>query len=361
MNILTRYLLREFYKLLCFFIFGFILVYIVFDIIENAGRFAQAGMTIAGIASYMMLQIPEIVSLLTPVAVLMATIISLGVMDNRNELVAMKASGISLLRFTVPVLLSAFAISVALTALNETILPDLKAQTSYIREVIVKNREPNVYYKDKFWHKGQNSIYEIGSYDPENQVLLDVTYYGFDQDFNLDIRIDAQRAQYVNNHWRFYMGLYQKMESHGNYAAHVFHSKDMLLPEVPDDFTRLAKPTSEMNMVELADLINKIEVEGYDARSYKVDMYAKMSSPLSCLVIAFIGIPLVLFRSKGKENRIARAIVIGSALALFYWVGSSFIASTLGYQGLIPPFLAAWLPNILFIMLGLWLYSHTPQ
>ncbi len=361
MNILTRYLLKEFYKLFCFFVLGFIVIYIVFDIIENANRFAQAGLTLAGIASYMLLQIPEIVSLLTPVAVLMATIISLGVMDNRNELVAIKSSGISLLRFTVPVLLSAFAVSVGIMVLNETALPGIKAQTEYIREVIIKRRPANVYYQHKFWHKGQNSIYEIGSYDPENQVMRDVTYYGFDKDFNLAMRLDAKRAQYVNGHWRFYMGLYQQMESRGNYTATAFRTKDMLLPELPADFTRLAKPTSEMNMVELSELIAKIEAEGYDARSYLVDMYGKLSSPFAGLIIAFIGIPLVLFRTKGKENRIARAIVVGSALALLYWVGSGFVASTLGYQGVIPPLLAAWLPNILFTMLGLWLYSHVPQ
>ena len=366
MSILTRYLLKEFIKLFMFFIIGFIAIYVVIDVIENANRFAEAGLNAATMASYMLLQIPEIVTLLTPVAVLMSTIITLGIMGNRNELVAMKSAGISLMRFTLPVLLSALCISIALLMLSEAVLPYTKAQTNYIKNVLVRKQEPTTYYKQKFWHKGQNSIYEIGSYDLENKVLHNITYYHFDNEFNMDLRIDANKAQFVMDpvngaRWRFYEGLYQERMASGGYNAAPFLAKDLIMPENPDDFTKLAKPTSEMNVGELAGFIEKIESEGYDATRYIVDMHSKVSMALACLMTALFGVPLALFRGNSKENHIARAVVLGAAVAFFYWVGSGYIIKIFGYYGMLPSALAAWMPNILFTLAALWMYTHIKQ
>jgi lipopolysaccharide export system permease protein len=264
-------------------------------------------------------------------------------------------------RLILPLMLCVLAVTVGLMMLNEMILPSFKSQVDYIYRVTIQKRPPNVYYKNKFWHKGQNSIYNIGSYDPENKVLRNLTYYGMDQNFKLITRIDAQRAQYVDGIWRFYNGIYQKWEAPGYYKTSIFKTQEVALPELPQDFTRMAKPTSAMNMPELLEFINKIEAEGYNARSYLVDLYGKLSRPFICLIISFLAIPLVLLKGKGKESRIAQAIVIGAGLSLVYWVMSGYLTSTLGYRGLLPPLLVAWIPNIIYSLLGLWLFSHVNQ
>ena len=361
MNILNRYLLKEFFKIFLLLMVGFITIYTVVDSIERANRFAEGGLDLSTVAAYMLLQIPEIVSLVTPVAVLIATILTIGIMNNRNELVALKSAGISLIRFTLPILLCGAVISISMIILNEMVVPYTKAQTNYIKDVLARKSPPKVYYKEKFWHKGHNSIYEVGSYEVDNMVLSDVTYYHFDRQFSMDIRIDAARAQYMGDRWRFFAGLMQERQDGGKYSATAFAEKDMILPEKPDDFIQLAKPSSEMNFSEMYAFIRKIESEGYDAKRYVVDMHSKLSMSVACFITILLGIPLGLMRGQSKESSIARAIVIGAGLSFFYWVGSGMINSYLGYSGILPGALAAWMINIFYTLLALWLYSHVPQ
>jgi lipopolysaccharide export system permease protein len=361
MNILSAYLVKEFSKVFCIFLILIITVYMVIDSVENANRFSEAGLSLATMFTYLFLQIPKIISLVTPVAVLLAIIITLGIMNNRNELVALKSAGISLLRFSLPLVFCGLLLSMGLILLNELILPQAEAKANYIYDVLMRKMPPNTYYQQKFWHKGLNSIYEVGSYDDANQVLLNVTYYHFDQNFNLDLRIDADSAQFMGEHWRFSRGLMQQRGDTGLYSAENFDRKDIALPEVPADFIKLAKPSSEMNLSELAAFISKIESDGYDATRYKVDLHTKVSMSLSCLITTLFAIPLALLRGQNKESNIAKAVAIGMAMAFIYWVGSGFINSSLGYSGALPAALSAWLSNILYTFVALWLYTHVPQ
>jgi lipopolysaccharide export system permease protein len=291
----------------------------------------------------------------------MASIITLGIMNNRNELVALKSAGVSLLRFSLPLVFCSLLLSAGLILLNELILPQAEARANYIYDVLMRKMSPNTYYQHKFWHKGLNSIYEVGSYDEVNQALLNVTYYHFDKDFNLDMRIDADSAQFSNGVWRFSRGLMQLREDDGLYSASGFGQKDLFLPEQPADFIKLAKPSSEMNLSELAAFISKIEEDGYDATRYQVDLHTKISMSLSCLITVLFAIPLALLRGQDKESNIAKAVAIGMAMAFIYWVGSGFINSSLGYSGALPAALSAWLVNILYTFVALWLYTHIPQ
>ncbi|MDR1397530.1 MAG: LPS export ABC transporter permease LptG [Desulfarculales bacterium] len=361
MNILARYLVKEFCKLFFIFLIAIIVVYMVIDSVENANRFSEAGLTAATMLTYLFLQIPKIISLVTPVAILLAVIITLGVMNNRNELTALKSAGVSLLRFSLPLLFGGLLLSVAMILLNELILPQAEAQANYIYDVLMRKNPPNTYYQHKFWHKGANSIYEIGSYDEVNKALLNVTYYHFDSGFNLDMRIDAASAQFMGDRWRFLRGLIQQRQDDGIYNAGAFAQKDIVLPEQPGDFTKLAKLTSEMTLSELAAFISKIERDGYDATRYEVDLHTKISMSLSCVITVLFAVPLALLRGQNKESNIARAVAAGMTMAFIYWVGSGFINSSLGYSGILPSVFSAWLINILYIFAAGWLYTHTSQ
>ncbi|CAO0823590.1 lipopolysaccharide export system permease protein [Desulfarculales bacterium] len=354
-----HYMTREFLKLFCMLVMGFVTLYTFFDYIEKVRNFQQAGVPTSAMLSFFVLQIPEVTSLMVPLSILMATVITLGLMGKRNELVAIKSSGVSLFRFALPILLAGLAMTFAVTLFNETILPRTKAKTNYIWEVLVEKRPDKLSLKEKFWYKGQNSIYRVGFYDADNQSLSDVIYYRFDKDFNLALRVDARRARFLGNRWVFFSGLIQERLPKDGYSAQPFEEQAMNLPEHPLDFTKLSKPSEEMSFGELARFVKKIEDEGYDSRRYRVDMQSKLSFPFVCLIMALMGIPLSLIKERGQS--LAAGVVLGLAVALLYWISFSYMRSIFGYTGVLPPFLSAWLPNGIFSILGLWLFTTIRQ
>lgn len=359
MRILALYISREFLKLFALMVVGFVALFTIFDFIEKVDNFQEAAIPASAMLTFFLLQIPEITALMIPVAILMSTVITLGLMGRRNEIVAIKSSGVSVFRFTLPILLMSLALTMAVAMLNETVIPRTKAKTNYIWEVLVEKRPGQLIHKEKFWYKGQNSIYRVGFYDPDSQSLSDVAYYRFDKDFNLAQRVDARRARFLGGRWVFFAGLLQERLPGGGYSAKPFEEQEVEMPERPSDFTRLAKPSEEMSLGELIRYVQKIEEEGYDSRRYRVDLQGKLSFPFVCLIMALVAIPLSLMKEKGQS--LAMAVVVGMGVALLYWVSFSYVRSIFGYSGVLPPILAAWLPNGLFSLLGLWLFTTIRQ
>lgn len=362
MRILALYVAREFLKHFAFLVVAFVAIYVIFDFIEKVDNFQEAGLSWATMLTFFILQIPEITTLLLPLAVLMSTVITLALMAKRNEIVAIKSSGVSLLRFSLPILLLSLALTLALALLNEAVVPRTKARTNYIWDAQVEKRPGRLFHEETFWFKGQNSIYHVGFYDAAGQTLSDMVYYAFDKQFNLTLRVDARRIRYLSGRWVAFEGLVQERLPGGGYSAKSFDELPLNLPELPQDFSRLAKPSEEMTFVELARYLGRIEREGYDARRYRVDLQARISYPFVCFIMALLGVPLALLGDKGRAGgSLAMAIILGLAASMIYWVIFSYARSIFGYSGVLPPFVAVWLSNWVFAVAGLWLMTTVRQ
>lgn len=359
MRILGLYVAREFLKIFGFLIAAFVSLFTLFDFIEKIDNFYEAHVASSTMLMYFLLQVPEIISLLAPLAVLLGTIIALGLMSKRGETIAIKSSGVSVMRFTLPIVLLSLAITLGTALINEMVTPGTKARTNFIWNSLVEKRPSTVYSHEKFWFKGNGSIYHIGLFDPQGQVLSNVVYYRFDKEFNLAERIDARRAVFVDGKWVFFLGLHQNRLPQGGYSAVVFDELVKTLPERPEDFSRLSKPSEEMSLAELSEHVAKVDAEGYDTRRYRVDMYCKISYPFICVIMALIGIPLALFRERGRA--LAPGIVVGLMVALTYWIGFGYVRSIFGYGAILPPMVAAWLPNAVYALAGLGMITSVRQ
>jgi lipopolysaccharide export system permease protein len=359
LRILGLYIAREFLRLLFFLMLCFVSIYTIFDFIEKVDNFQEAGVAASTMLGFFILQIPQIASLMLPLAVLLATVISMGLMAKRNEIVAVKSSGISLIRFSLPLFLLSITLALGVTLLNETLIPRTKIQTNYIWNQLVEKRPGRFFHKENFWYKGQNSIYRIGQFDPAGQTLSNIVYHRFDADFNVVLRVDAKKASYNDGVWVFTNGLFQQALPVGGIAATPFERKVVDLPENPRDFSSLAKPSEEMGFGELAAFVRKVEKEGYDSLRYRVDLQAKLSFPFVCLIMCVWGIALALFKEKGRF--LAPGVVLGMAVALSYWVSFSYLRSMFGYSGVLPPILAVWLPNGIFGLGGILMLTSVKQ
>jgi lipopolysaccharide export system permease protein len=352
MRVLALYITREYLKMVLALVVVFVATYTLFDFIEKVDNFHEADVPAGVMAQFFAFQVPELIALLLPMSVLLGTILTLGLMARRNEITAIKASGVSLLRVSLPILLVAGIMTLATALINETVIPGAKSRTNYIWDVLVEKRPGSLFHNEKFWYKGHSSIYHVGFFDTDTNTLSDVVYYRFDDNFNLLLRVDARRARYIEGRWVFFTGMMQKRLPDGGYGAENFEEKEIDLPEKPADFTRLSKPSEEMNFAELHQYVQKVEGEGYDSRRYRVDLMAKISFPFVCIIMALVGIPLALFQ-QGKDA-LPLAIILGVGVALVYWIAFSYVRSLFGYGGVLPPFLAAWLSNGVFAIVALY-------
>jgi lipopolysaccharide export system permease protein len=358
--ILLKYIFREYLKILFLCLATLVLVYITIDFFSKIGRLIQEDASFRLILIYFGLKIPKTVFDVSPIAMLVSTLILLGFQSRNNEIVALKSNGVSLLYATSPLLILAFTLSLLLCLGNRSFIPLTKQRTDFVRFVKIKKFQEQAYYgQSQIWVRdGRRTFLNIGLVDPINRVLHDVTLYKLRDDFTLEERIQTKRVQYENGAWIMYQGRVLEFSENGKMTENVFEKQTATFQRKPQEFKGLDIDTDKMKFDELKKYINRLDKDGYDVKRYRVDLYNKVSLPFVNFVMALVAIPfgLVETRSRGVARGVGISLLIGSC----YWIVHS-IALSLGHAGLIPPLLASSLANLLFLATGVYLYLGIRQ
>jgi len=359
LRIISKYILREFYKIFFLSSISFISLYLIVDFFEKIKSFISHKASINLVSLFFLYKIPFILFHIIPIAVLLSTLLTFTILSRNQEIVAMKASGINLSSICAPILISSFLISFLLFILNESVIPYATKKSEYIENVCIKKKQPAGFYKqNQIWYKSQNAIYNIQIFDPKNNVLKGITINNLDKDFNLVRRIDAKEARWSTKGWIFYDVRIRSWQEDGFFKSQSFSKKMISLPETPQDFKKAEGNPEEMTFSELLEYIKKIESEGYDATKYVVDLHLKISFPLVSLIMAILGIPFALKAERG--GGIALSIGTSIFIGFVYYFIYAFSRS-LGHSGILPPIISAWLTNILFGIIGVFFLTSAPQ
>ncbi|MGD8372573.1 MAG: LPS export ABC transporter permease LptG [Syntrophobacterales bacterium] len=356
MSIISRYISRELVKIIAICLGVFIAIYLVVEFFETIDDFNEARIPFSQTLQYFLLRVPLIVQQGIPMAVLMGTLITLGLVARSNELMALKASGVSPIPIAGPVVAIALLMSLADFALIEYVVPFTSSRANYIWDVKVKERPlPSSFTQEKIWYRSDRALYNIRVLHPKRQMLEGVTIYIFDRTFRLSKRLDARKGQWEGEGWVFSDGILLHRSRDGNFTMEQFQQYRLKLKERPEDFQHLEKKPEEMTFAELGRYVAKIQSEGYDATRYQVDFQAKIAFPFTPVIMALLGIAVALFQ--GKRGGIAVGVAASVSLAFIYLLVFQLVVS-IGYTGSLPPILAAWVPNILFGMMSLYLFAH---
>lgn len=322
-------------------------IYVAVDFLEKVDDFMEAGIGLHRMFTFFIYEIPFIISQIAPVALLLAVLIAFGLMSKNNEIIALKSGGISIYYLIRPVLIIGLLFSLALVVLNEFIVPATRVKANYIwrqevrKEAAIASREKNI------WVKGNRSILHIKYFNPATGTINGVSLNRFDGDFRLVQRLDAIRGEFVNGLWQLSDVIRQQFRK--DIRQPLVNSVETMavdLDIIPSDLTRIVKKSDEMGFVELYRYIQKVEAEGYDAVKYRTDLQGKFAFPLVCIIMCLAGVGLSV-RSNIKGS-LPISIAFGIGLAFLYWVFSSFCMS-LGYGEMLPPWIAAWMANFLFL------------
>ncbi len=346
MSVLHRYYLKEFVKF--FLIIQTIIMFIIIsvDYLAKLDHFLGSNATIFQTFEYVLLRAPIMLVGIIPSVIILAVIAVFGLMNRNNELVAIKSGGISVYYLVRPVIASGIVLILFVFFLGETIVPITKARSNVIEQEVIEGKKEVHRARKDVWLKQDNVIIHINYFNPQDKTIAGIILTELDDNFNMTKRIDAKKGVYKNGQWVFLKVLeqrYSKLED--DYIVEVYEKKEYSLDIMPEDLAKIVKKSNEMSFFELADYINKVEKEGYDATTYRVDLFGKTAFPFVCLLMAMIG-AAVGMRSLVKEN-MPMGIAIGIGISFLYYIMHGFCMS-LGYGKVLPAFMSAWISNVFF-------------
>jgi len=350
-SVLTRYVGREFLKLVGLSLGALILVYLLFDFIDRAGNFFRTDPKLIHVALYYVYKVPTIVFQLAPVSVLLACLLTLAILSRNSEITAMKAGGVSVPRIVAPIVALAALIAVISFAINEFIVPMATQRMKYVQTVYIKKQE----WRDKIrkvdlWYKSPGAIYNIDRFDPQLGRLEGVHLLHFDEAFNLVDRTDAAGAQWFNNGWTAFNGVHRTFRDNTLTGEQPFAEQRLELPETPENLKVYKRDPEQMGFRELREYVAELRREGYDVRRYVVDLHGKVSFSLISIVMAVLGVPWAI--RSGRQGGVAFGIGLAVIIGVVYWIVLGF-SLALGRSGALPPIAAAWGPHALFGVVGL--------
>lgn len=354
MSVLTRYLAKEFAQNFFLGLGAFGATYLIVEFFERINAFLYNKATLPMMGAYFLNKIPSIFFQVAPASVLLASIVTLGLMSRHNEIMAMKSGGISLWRITAPILGVVMIIYFALLGMSEFVIPSSNQNARAIRDLIIHKKKPVAAFKqNQVWIHSHQAIYKINLYHPEKDILEGITLYRFDPNFQLIERVDARSARWKEGRWVFSEASLTHFAPEGFPVRKKYPELILSLPETPADFRVAEKDPDEMNYRELRDYVRKIERDGYDSSKYRCAMHAKISFPFIGVIMAFLGIPIALRKERGAG--IALGVGMSILISFFCW-GIFYLDLALGKAGTLPPFLSAWLGNFIFALVGIYLF-----
>lgn len=357
---LYRYVTREFLKILGLSLSSLILIYVVVLFLQKMTSLDRYQAPFYLVFEYLFYKLPEVTFQWTlPYAVLLSILLSLGALSRHSEITALKAGGISLYRITLPLFFIVFLISLVNFLGNEYLVPYTYQKSRYVWDVKIKKEKPSSFFKNyKIWYRSDHRVYNIQLLDPQNRVLSGFTLYQFDDKFRCVQRIDAREVKWVDGKWQFSQGALRTFGEDGSLRMTPFKEMNFPLDEKWESFQKIERDSEEMSYTDLKTYIHKIQASGYDATRYLVGLYSKLSLPLLNLIMVFIGIPFALrtSRSGGAALSVGISVMIGFIFGVTYY----FFLS-IGKTGILPPFLSAWTPALLFGLTGIFTLMSIEQ
>lgn len=362
-NLLDRYTLRQFGSVMLLVLASALTIYIVADVTEKIDELFRNDVSLWTIVSYYLYSCLQMAHDISPIVVLVSTLITFGLLASRNEVTAAKALGTSLYRLSVPVVLAAGLISLLATTVQSEVLPVTNERAQALEDQIRGRETPRTYRRVDRWLFGKgNYIYNFLHYDQRTMTLQRLQVFELDDQHRLKRRLAAATAKFdprlndgrggwlFRDGWvrRFGVGAGGRDTSFSPIRGEV----QVDFQETPDLFDSELRRPEHMNYRELRRYVETLEAAGQSVPDLRVNLYSKIANPVSCLVMALVALPFA-FRlgRQGTLYGIGLSIVLG-----IVFVGLMALFGALGRAEALPPLIAVWSPSALFATFSVYLF-----
>jgi lipopolysaccharide export system permease protein len=372
MRLLDRYLLRELSIPLIYCLAGFTIFWVSFDIFGSLDDFQAAKMTAGDVLDYYVFKLPEMLSTTLPIALLLAFLYTLSNHGRHNEIIAMRAAGLSMARISLPYIAVGFGLSIVVLLVNEKVLTDgaERAEAVKTRHLKIASEKKDWEYRVNFRNAREDHIWNIAAFNLRTYEMVEphVEWKLPDGSFR---QIIAQSGIRTNDEWVFRkvaLFIYPPKIDFNQDTSPVL-TNEIAVPELTETpseikaqirFDKLnafeAAKRPQFTLKEIRYLQSHLELNRMDRAKLNTQFHMRLSQPWTCLVVALIALPF------GARSNSRRNVFVGAASSIFicfaYFVVLR-VGSAMGTGGYVPPWLAAWSPNALFAAVGLWLTWKT--
>ncbi len=350
---LDRYILWEYLKVFLVLTLGVILIYVVVNFFEMTDKIADNKPHPISIFRYYLWQIPYLLSLLMPIAALLACFFSIGEMNRRMEIIALKASGLDIYRIFLPIFFLGLLNSAIGIYLNWELVPKGRLKAIEIKALEIEKRKdiPASTFANNLLFFGEgNRLYLFVYINSKESYAQGVTIMQFDEIGEVKRRIEASRAIFDGKYWILEGVKVREFKGYDEEIKFFPSIKDTLIKETPSQFL---KPLGD-SLMTTPELIKRLRfLKGAKLVSWEeeTELAIRFIFPLMNLIILFIGLPLSVFAGVRGGGR---ALAFGSSmfLAFFYW-GALQSARAFGETGKLNPWISALIPNLLFFLISI--------
>jgi len=353
MKILDRYILKDFIFTLIFSMLALYVIFIVVTLMENLDEFLDNSVKAEIIIEYYLSYFPEIVKLLTPVSLLLASLFSIGKLSQQNEVTAMKGGGMSLYRLMLPLLIFSIFLSIGQFYFNGNIVPKSNERKKEIeREYLKKNRKSNSLY-DKNFRDSPTTNFSFQFYSSSGMFGRRVMLNEFESRESSKIISTTEASNFFWNDstkvWIIKNGITRKYRDGKVIDVERFDSSIVKLNINHTQLVKLNKDYDEMTFDELKEYIEFIKLGGKDVSLQLINYHSELAFPFANIIIILFGIPFASIKRKGgMAVQIAAALVVSFMYLIFTQVGKQ-----VGYAIGLDPIITGWLANGVFLFLSL--------
>ncbi|MGM0567922.1 MAG: LptF/LptG family permease [Elusimicrobiota bacterium] len=353
MKIIRKYILLSFLKPFFISLAAFLVLMCITHFFDYLHTFLEYKPPLSIIMLYLLNRIPEWLVMITPVATLLAVLFSLGGLKRHGEITAISSSGLSIIKAIKPLIFVALIISMSSFFISEMTVPEAKDRADELFLVIRNKQEDKEYEEihENFTYAGIDNKFFFIDRLSENYVRGFKLIEFFPNTTKEKKRITASQAFYYEGTWHLENGVKRVFSPEdGTPISYVeFNNLNLDIKETPKDFVRRNEEPENMGFISLLHYIRRLEKGGLSARREKVILNHKISFPFSNAIILILGIPIALWSGlKGKTTGFFIALIV----SFIYW-GTITVGRALGTGGMLPPFLSAWVANIVFLFISL--------
>ena len=352
MKLFDRFMLRDFIKFMLLALAAVVLIYLLIDLFEDLGYFTTRKVPLLTLLQYYAYYTPTVVNLLFPVSFILGCFMVYGRLTRTRELAALQSAGVDTYRLFQPVLLFG-VVSVGLFYLgNEYVtIPSSVAMDGLKRYTIEKRALPGAQTR-----KDMNYLAEDGKVFYAREFEVSGVLRGF-----IVVELDSARRRIVRRidgseaNWRDgkWVGRQVTVREFPLDSAEVLSSHDSLVlsgvTQKPEEFALETKPVEQLPIGALREYVRRIRKSGYTAQKEEVELAYRYSYPFIGLILLIMALPLSVQLRRGG---VMLGLGLGLLFSFLYW-GAMQTARAFGQSGVWPPLVAAWLPNIVFLVVGI--------
>jgi LPS export ABC transporter permease LptG len=357
-QLIDRLVLSDLARFFFFILSGFSALFMIITLFQLLDYITRNNIDWGVVANYLFFLLPMIINYVTPLAALVAVMITFGLLQKTSQVVALKASGQSIYRLAAPALVAAILLSAFVFFNQDYILPFTNRRQNSLRYLIRKGQEPpqTFYQTTNQWIFGMDSrIYNYQYFNVTNNSFARLNVLDLSREpFGIKRRLYASRAAWddATREWVLEHGWERRFLNDQLEAYEPFRERRVALAEGPEYFKKDSRGSSSMTMVEMRRKIADLSQSGFDVLDLKIALQSKIAFPATCLIMVVVGLPFAF--SVGKRGALY-GVSIGIAIGLTYW-GLTGLFEQMGRYEMLPPLLAAWGPNMLFGAGGLYLF-----